>query len=193
MPTMKPRFHVVNNSLLAFATPIRQRQYADLDAFNAELAQRILALRDRDPGEQRSNAGGWHSGNTLLQTLGDPHGTRLGRMFLENVNAAFDLVVERTGPAPAKVSMESWANVNARGDSNVAHIHPGSAWSGVYYVAADAAPDAGGELVFSDPRTAALMRPHPFNPFLATNGVTVTPKPGLLVVFPSIVFNTVKV
>jgi uncharacterized protein (TIGR02466 family) len=190
---MKARFHAVNNTLLAFATPIRQRQYADLDDFNAELAQRILALREREPGERRSNAGGWHSGNTLLQTLGEPLGTRLGRMFLENVNAAFDLVAERTGPPPAKASIEAWANVNTRGDSNVAHIHPGSAWSGVYYVAASSAPDAGGELVLSDPRTAALMHPHPFNPFLSTNGVTVTPKPGLLVVFPSFVYHSVNV
>lgn len=185
----KARLHIASNTLLAFATPIHQRRYAGLEGFNAELKAKILALRDRSPGVQVSNVGGWHSETNLLQTLGDPHASRLGQMFVECVRAAFESVVEPGTPFPSEHSMEAWANVNLRGDTNATHIHAGCPWSGVYYVATDA--DAAGELEFTDPRTHALMVTHPLNPFHTTNSIRVAPAPGMMVVFPSFLYHGV--
>jgi len=54
-------------------------------------------------------------------------------------------------------------------------------------------PDAGGELRFTDPRTAALMLTHPLNPFHATNNVRLRPQSGMVVVFPSFLYHAVDV
>jgi uncharacterized protein (TIGR02466 family) len=189
---MKPRFTTVKNTLLAFATPIRQHGYTNVESLNTELSKRILAMRDQSPGERKSNIGGWHSNGKLLTALGEPYGAQLGRMFVENVNAAIEVVAEPTKPRPAQLTIEAWANVNTRGDSNVSHIHPGCAWSGVYYVATGP-KDAGGEIVFTDPRTAALMSPHPLNPFPVNNSVTVYPQPGMMIVFPSFLYHRVGI
>jgi uncharacterized protein (TIGR02466 family) len=190
---MKPRLLNVQNTLMAFATPIRQTQYDKLQEFNADLAKRILTLRGQSVGEKHSNVGGWQSDDKLLQTLGEPYATQLARMFLENVYAIMDQMVETTAPRPAQFSVEAWANVNERGHSNVGHIHPGCPWSGVYYVTTDTGPEAGGQIVFTDPRTAALMFKHPFNPFPAGESITATPRPGMMLVFPSFIYHDVLV
>src|SRR5204863_255086 len=63
------------------------------------------------------------------------------------------------GPYPGHFAVtwigNMWANVNRSGHGNEYHSHPGSYWSGTYYVddggiAAD--PSLGGELEFLDPR-----------------------------------------
>jgi uncharacterized protein (TIGR02466 family) len=189
---MRPRFTEINETILAYPTPIRRHRYPNLQEFNRELTDRILALRDRSPGKKISNIGGWHSDSQLLQTLGEPYAGQLGRMFMENVREAFSVVAEAADPLPDTVSIEAWANVSQRGDSNVAHIHGGCPWSGVYYVASDSGPGIRGNLVFTDPRTAALMVVHPYNPFKGANSISLAPEPGLMVVFPSFLYHSVE-
>ena len=188
--TMKARLTTVKSTLLAFATPIHQVRYDGLGEFNAEVGRRILALREQSPGQQNSNQGGWQSEKDLLSKLGEPYGTQLARMFVENVRAAMESVVELTEPAQEKLSMDAWANVNLRGNSHALHIHPGCPWSGSYYVAAE--PNSAGEIYFIDPRTSALMNNHPLNPFNATNHISIAPAPGMMLVFPSFVFHGVR-
>ncbi len=180
----------LGNTLLAFATPIHQARYERTDDFNAQLAQRILALRDASTGVTRSNVGGWHSDADVLARLGEPFGTQLGKMFAECVRAAVLAMVDQIEPWPDTIKMDAWANVNESGDWNSPHIHPGSPWSGVYYVATEG--DAGGEIVLTDPRTAALMCSHPLNPFTATNQVTMAPAAGMMLVFPAFVYHSVR-
>jgi uncharacterized protein (TIGR02466 family) len=189
---MRPRFIEVNQTILAYPTPIRRHLHAGVQEFNRELAARILELREHAPGKRLSNVGGWHSDDQLLQTLGEPYAGRLARMFMDDVREAFAAVTEAEEPLPATVSIEAWANVNTRGDTNVPHIHGGCPWSGVYYVACDTGPAAGGGLVFADPRTAALMVVHPYNPFKGANHITLTPEPGVMVVFPSFLYHGVQ-
>ena len=47
-----------------------------------------------------------------------------------------------------------WANVSPRYAFNRVHTHPGSAWSGVYYVHA---PEHSGKIYFQDPRPQAQV------------------------------------
>ena len=46
-----------------------------------------------------------------------------------------------------------WANVNRYKDYNIAHIHPGTDWSFVYYVKT---PKDSGNLTFLDPKYAKI-------------------------------------
>src|SRR5687767_1955151 len=113
---MKPRLASVEETVLAYPTPIRRHLYKDVEALNRELAAKILAMRDSSPGEQRSNIGGWHSDGRLLHSLGQDLGGRLAGMFVENVRATMMSVAELDGPLPGEVGVEAWANVNVKGN-----------------------------------------------------------------------------
>ena len=186
---MNSKLSSIKDTLLAFPTPIHQARYDDVEELNADVGQRILALRAKSPGLQRSNLGGWHSEMTLLRDLGEPHGSRLGRMFVESIQALLGNLFDGVEGLPTRVNVDAWAIVNETGHSNQPHIHPGCAWSGVYYVAIE--EGQGGEIYFQDPRTEAVMCPHPYNLLRTSNLVTVAPSPGLLLVFPSFVYHGV--
>src|SRR4051812_22838251 len=110
--TMRAKLASVEQTVLAYPTPIRRFVYGDIEQFNSELATRILAMRDASPGLQRSNVGGWHSDAQLLHQLGQELGGRLAKMFVENVRAAMMAVAELDAPLPEQVAIEAWANVN---------------------------------------------------------------------------------
>lgn len=85
-----------------------------------------------------------------------------------------------------KLALDSlWINVMDKGAVHAAHIHPHAVISGTYYVTV---PDKAGAIRFEDPRLAMLMaapakkaRAKPANrPF-----VSVTPKPGMLLLWES--------
>jgi uncharacterized protein (TIGR02466 family) len=186
---MKPKLKSDGDTLLAFPTPIHQARYNGVGELNAEVAKRILALRTKSAGVQKSNIGGWHSEATLLQDLGEPYGSQLGRMFVESVRALLGNLFEGMEALPTRVNVDAWAIVNEAGHSNQPHIHAGCAWSGVYYVAVE--PGMGGEIYFQDPRTEAVMCPHPYNLLGTAALVTLAPSPGLMLVFPSFVYHGV--
>ena len=186
---MKPKLKSDGDTLLAFPTPIHQARYNGVGELNAEVAKRILALRTKSAGVQKSNIGGWHSEATLLQDLGEPYGSQLGRMFVETVRALLGNLFEGMEALPTRVNVDAWAIVNEAGHSNQPHIHAGCAWSGVYYVAVE--PGMGGEIYFQDPRTEAVMCPHPYNLLGTAALVTIAPSPGLMLVFPSFVYHGV--
>jgi len=186
---MKSKLKSAGDTVLAFPTPIHQARYNGVGELNAEVAKRILALRTKSAGVQKSNIGGWHSEATLLQDLGEPYGSQLGRMFVESVRALLGNLFEGMEALPTRVNVDAWAIVNEAGHSNQPHIHAGCAWSGVYYVAVE--PGMGGEIYFQDPRTEAVMCPHPYNLLGTAALVAIAPSPGLMLVFPSFVYHGV--
>jgi len=186
---MKSKLISAKDTLLAFPTPIHQAHYDNVEELNAEVGRRILTLREKSPGVQKSNLGGCHSEATLLQGLGEPYGSRLGRMFVESIQTLLGNLFEGVEALPTRVNVDAWAIVNEAGHSNQPHIHPGCAWSGVCYVAIESG--LGGEIFFQDARTEAVMNPHPYNLFGASALVNIAPSPGLLLVFPSFVYHGV--
>lgn len=190
--SLKSRPIRLNETLLAFGTPVYIKLHEDAGEMNEGLKQFVLDDRRKHPGEVASNQGGWHSSRDLLRRLGNPHAPRLEQMFLEGIRAALSTIADGA-EFNGQAAIDAWANVNERGDWNHGHIHPHSPWSGVYYVATDVGQGAGGELRFTDPRTAALMLNHPLNPFHATNNVRLRPQPGMMVVFPSFLYHAVDV
>ena len=176
-----------------FATPLAAVTLADHDALNAGLAERILARRRQEAGVAASNVGGWHSAE--FQSWSGPAGARL----LDAARQLADRLTLLDGPgglvrAPIKWRVTAWANVSGAGDANRAHGHPGAFWSGVYWVddgGADADEAVGGLFEMADPRG---LLPVMYAPSLryavdgcddAGSARTLTPKAGLMILFPS--------
>lgn len=174
-----------------FATPVAALELPDADARNRELAEIILTRRDAVPSVQASNAGGWHSDRELTEW----GGPRVREILSAARSVADQLVANPEGETvspPWKVW--AWANVNGPGDSNLCHYHPGSFWSGTYYVddggcATD--PTLGGEFEMLDPRGPGPAMYAPTLKFAGEDGASVgnaeqiRPRPGLLFLFPS--------
>ncbi len=181
-----------------FATPVAAIQLPDAAARNASLAAAILRRRAETGSEQASNAGGWHSDRDIAEWGGEA-----AREVLAIArSAASQLTADRQGrPVRPAWTMQAWANVNGPGDSNICHYHPGSVWSGTYYVddggcASDHA--LGGEFEMLDPRGPGPGMYAPALKFAGEDGQSVgsgeviRPYPGLLFLFPSWLYHQVR-
>lgn len=176
-----------------FQTPLAAVTLADHATLNAALARRILARRQQEPGVAASNIGGWHSAE--FQSWSGPPGAQL-------LGAARTLVDRLTltdtpsglGRTAINWRVTAWANVSGAGDANRAHGHPGAFWSGVYWVddgGADQDETLGGLFEMTDPRG---LLPVMYAPGLryaiaecedAGAARTLTPKAGMMILFPS--------
>ena len=115
---------------------------------------------------------------------------------------ATQLTADREGkPVHPVWTLQAWANVNGPGDGNICHYHPGSFWSGTYYVADGGCaddPSLGGEFEMLDPRGPAAGMYAPALKFAGEDGnsvgsaETIRPRPGLLLLFPSWLYHQVR-
>lgn len=181
-----------------FATPVAAVLLPDAEARNAELEEIIARRRHEHPSVGASNIGGWHSSRDF-ETWG---GKRAEELLGFAREVATRMTSDREGkPVNPDWVVESWANINEHGDSNSCHYHPGSFWSGSYYVndggcAAD--PALGGEFEMFDPRGPAPMMHAPLLKFGGEDGLsagsaeTIRPRPGLLFLFPSFLLHAVR-
>ena len=181
-----------------FATPVAAVEMPGADRLNPQLAQTILKRRSETRSVQASNAGGWHSDRDILTWGGEPV-----RQIIEVAKGvATRLTADRDGkPLQPVWTVQAWANVNGPGDSNICHYHPGSVWSGTYYVedggcASD--PALGGEFEMLDPRGPGPGMYAPALKFAGEDGTsvgsaeTIRPRPGLLFIFPSWLYHQVR-
>lgn len=181
-----------------FATPVAALMLPDAEARNAELEEIILRRRAEHDSIGASNIGGWHSGRDLVQWG--------GKRIEEVLNVARNVVTQMTSDRDGEAVrpdwvVEAWANVNAAGDSNSCHYHPGSFWSGTYYVrdggCADD-PSLGGEFDMFDPRGPSPMMHAPSLKFAGEDGrsagsaETIRPRDGLMFIFPSFLLHAVR-
>jgi uncharacterized protein (TIGR02466 family) len=181
-----------------FATPVAAVEIPNAHSLNTELEHKILQRREQNPTVQASNAGGWHSDRDILTWGGKPIETIID--IAKGV--ASQLTADRAGaPMHPAWTVQAWANVNGPGDGNICHYHPGSFWSGTYYVndggcATD--PTLGGEFEMLDPRGPAPGMYAPALKFAGEDGAsagsaeTIRPKPGLLMLFPSWLYHQVR-
>ena len=180
-----------------FATPVVTLDVADAVAMNAELSATIGQREKTNPGTQHSNLGGWQS-DWEMDRWG---GAAAIKLLAIGRNTANRVTTDRHGNAVTiNWRANMWANVNRSGHGNEFHSHPGSFWSGVYYVddgGIDADPTLGGELEFMDPRGPG---PAMYAPQLAFGSAglsvganeTIRPRSGRLVMFPSWVLHQVR-
>lgn len=169
-----------------FSTYVHFCDLPDTDGMNAAMLERIRALKSADPrgvrGSNTRDLGGWHSENDL-------HKDPVFEPLRNAIGAMMGPVSDRLhlDPAFTLMLLEMWSIVNPPRSYNIAHLHPNSHFSGVYYIQA---PENSGNLVLLDPRIEARMLPlhHKWSaPVEQTFGpeVKVEPKPGRLVIFPS--------
>jgi len=171
---------------LTFGVPVMIQKVADAEPTTQALRRTILAREQASPGTNKSNADGWHSEETLL-SWPEPEIATLKRWIDDAVRRMCGLP---TRNRPNAVRLEyratAWANVNRHGQYNTIHVHPGSHWAVVYYIAVgDEEPghQFNGLLELRDPRPGATHGRLPG--FMFGRALTVRPQPGLLVVFPA--------
>jgi uncharacterized protein (TIGR02466 family) len=187
-----------------FATPLVVFDVPDAVALNVELRRAIEERVRTHPSTHKSNTGGWQS-SWDMDRWGGPGAIKLLAYArnLANRMTADQQGVAGQGPYPGHFAVtwigNMWANVNRSGHGNEYHSHPGSYWSGVYYVddggiAAD--PSLGGELEFLDPRgpVPLMNAPHLRMAGHLSAGSTerVRPQAGRLVMFPAWVMHQVR-
>jgi uncharacterized protein (TIGR02466 family) len=163
-----------------FAVPLAMVRDLVPPALDAELAAWVLAERERSPGLQRSNEGGWHS-LADLPARGVPALDRLFQAVVEQLQQ-LQASLGRGPDYRARFALQAWATVMERGDYVSVHDHADAHWSAIYYV------DAGdGE----GPASGRISWINPIGPARAMPGVDLvpatfacTPRSGLLVLFP---------
>jgi uncharacterized protein (TIGR02466 family) len=179
-----------------FSTPIVISDVPDAAALNAELRRVIEQRRKSHPGTQHSNLGGWQSTWDMDRWGGAP--------AIKLLAIARNTASRDDGSRGKPVSIAWRANMwptSTRADMATSSSHPGSFWSGVYYVddggiAAD--PSLGGELEFMDPRGPGPAMYAPQLAFAMPGGLsvganeTVHPKAGRLVMFPAWLLHQVR-
>ena len=171
---------------LTFGTLLLRRRITSLLSRHTELAELAIAMRAKETGIVRSNAGGWHSSGNLFAEK-----NAAVAELAEHVHAASKHIsilarqLNKTDVA-FRETLHGWFNVNDKYDYNIAHYHPGTTWSGVYYIqVGQDHPDhpLAGQIEFVDPRTRCEIGP---NYGVSHAGVVrIKPEPGWLLVFPS--------
>lgn len=168
-----------------FATPMLRWHAPDAETLNDGLKAVILARRADGPEARASNVGGWQSQPDFLD-LAEPCVIALRRHIVGLMRHVMALPADGDASrVDGRLGVTGWANVNGAGDFNRVHDHPGSHWSGVYYVSLGQ-PDPGSELngaiEFLDPRPSANQ---PIPGYRAGSAMAVPPAAGEFILFPS--------
>ena len=154
----------------------------------AKVEDECFKLKELDKGRTVSNAHGWQSndidfGHNCGYHL--PYTSHLKHIIGEMVNTIGD----RFNFYPLKLS-NMWFNVNYPGCYNISHVHPGSVFSGVFYI--NCPQNSGNLLLHRDVRFMDYMHGSFKEEVPATASTwSLKPKPGHLVVFPSYLLHSV--
>ena len=184
------------------ATIMTDPEFADqtyIEPVTPEYVELILEREKADAtAVQKSNAGGWHSRSDLMNWP-EPPLAKLREWFVEATNAMVEATVKLTSaggvsrPFTGSLQFVAWANVIRKGHYHRIHNHPGSSWSGVYYV--DAGQDAPGQPLSG---VLELLDPRPFTEMVFTPGepfgqkAIVRPRSGGMVIFPGFLYHFVN-
>ena len=121
--------------------------FKDKDRFNSELIKAINKYKKNEDSIEKSNKGGYHSLLDIHLKSIDVF-NELNNRILDVVNG---IIIEGDYKHLDKIEELSsmWFIVNKKNDYNTNHMHPGSWFSGAYYVKV---PDNESKyLVFEDP------------------------------------------
>lgn len=155
-----------------FPTVISVARFPRAESLNPIFERLIVARFERDKLSKTQTTDDLHE-EPELAPLVDFFNEQLVQRF-----AAFKV-------ADARFEITScWGNIQQRGDALRYHSHSNSFLSGSYYVRC---PNNCGDLEFLDPRATGFrfdLEVTEMNPFNA-EAFSVTPKPGMLVLFPS--------
>ena len=169
-----------------FPTMIYIKDFPDSEKLNKYLEPKIIQWSQQDKGEQKTNAGGWHSSTDMNRKEEyNPLTRELFNMQEE--------IYQKEKLSRKPVCGNMWANINGPGNFNRPHLHPNSLFSGVYWIKT---PQKSGNLMVYDPRPGVqLTMPNrkegKWSPELWRE-VHYEPKAGRCIMFPSWLWHEVK-
>lgn len=175
-----------------FSSPVFILLDKTFDEHIEQLLEEVYAWRETEVAQGnllvRSNQGGWHSDVKIFDRK-EPGISRLCKLVLNSVNKCTKSIAPAFTLEDKAMQGEGWVNINGIHDYNVPHDHPGYTWSVVYYakVPEKKQNSRSGSIEFLDPRTSVAA----FAPDLAKSTEyfspkkTLSPKDGMLLVFPS--------
>ena len=180
-----------------FATPLLVFSIPNHERINKELREAILKREASSLPEPDHEVVGWSSPHdmSMMQWAGKAMEELLGPVIEVATQATefSERAPDLTGSHPRWQVVETWANVQRKGGTNSVHPHPGTFWSGVYYVdVGDIGTDegTGGELLLFDPRGCLATMLAPFLRYAmaelhdAGKSIAFTPEAGKCVLFP---------
>ena len=175
---------------MAFASPVLRFQIPNSEALNATLVEESLAMREQSAGMKRSNRQGWHSDTDLMERT-EPGLSKLASIIRNCTNSASKAIAPQFDASKHKLVASGWININPQHGYNVPHRHIGAGWSGCYYVTVPKADDGpSGSIEFVSP----VVVPRELKVFNATcykDNLTMKPKAGDLLMFPSYLMHWV--
>tara|TARA_B100000287_G_scaffold266424_1_gene250578 strand:+ start:803 stop:1459 length:657 start_codon:yes stop_codon:yes gene_type:complete len=174
-----------------FPVKIFTKVLLDSESNRLEIIDECYRLRDKNNnGIKRSNFGGWHSENNLIQ---NKVFDKLHNNIIETINK--DINVNYYKNLNNKVFTKefissSWVTINNNSDFNMPHTHEGSWLSGVFYIKLPDNYKQAGDILFQDP---IQQRKHEiwYHKMENGNGRSFTPELGRLVLFPSWLWHQV--
>jgi len=179
----------ISDLSLIFPTPVWTAIVPNYELINEKIYNYIKALRSLDlKGKKVSNLIGWHSQNFNLKDA-EP------KSFIKSISPVLNESLTDMGWDLLKNELKitgMWTIINPTNASNARHIHSNNFISSAYYVKA---PKDSGDIVFYDPRSANVIRSPIISSLNKLNSTTftVTPKEGLLVLFPSYLHHSVNI
>ena len=169
-----------------FPTMIYIKDFPDSEKLNKYLEPKIIQWSQQDKGEQKTNAGGWHS--TTNMNKKEEYNPLTRELFIMQ-----EEIYQKEKLSRKPVCGNMWANINGPGNFNRPHLHPNSLFSGVYWIKT---PQKSGNLMVYDPRPGVqLTMPNrkegKWSPELWRE-VHYEPKAGRCIMFPSWLWHEVK-
>lgn len=171
-----------------FPTSVWYRQLENSGDLNFGIVGALNDRRRTDPeGDAISNKNGWQSSKKLHEE--EEFSVIAG--IVEQAVAEIARFLKAKDTVRPRVT-HCWGNVNELGSYNVAHTHPNSFLSAVYYVTV---PPESGDIVFYDPRVQMDGMRLPVTEVSAFTAPEVgyQPKPGMLLLFPSWLQHRVEI
>ena len=169
-----------------FPTIIYIKDIPNALQLNQYLEQKIIQWSQQDKGEQKTNAGGWHSKTNMNQK------EEYNPLTIELFNMQYE-IYEKEHLALKPVLGNMWANINYPGNFNRPHLHPNSLFSGVYFIKT---PQKSGNFMIYEPRPGVQYtmpnRKEVKLPPELWREVQYEPVAGRCIMFPSWLWHEVK-
>ena len=175
--------------LKAFPTPIHKIDIDNYPQVKERMTKFVYGEYEKNPeGRLISNRGGWQSPlyhgndtNVLMTMLQHAVSGYLGRSRLFKKGLKFYFV-------------NSWININKKGDYNVMHIHSGCELSGIFYLKI---PPNSGILCFDSPHVFADYEFACYSEEFRSqdcvrNHHSIEPKEGRMILFPPYLYHRVE-
>tara|TARA_Y100000004_G_scaffold122007_1_gene137165 strand:- start:3698 stop:4291 length:594 start_codon:yes stop_codon:yes gene_type:complete len=144
---------------------------------NEVMYKKIKELQSKTDTVYLSNLGGFQSATDRYDMMTtDPVFQPLRNLILHVIEKELNFKAK-------KFEVDRmWCNVNTRDDFNMIHSHGQFQFSGAYYVRA---PKDSGQIVFRDPRPAAITNEYVTSQFNGGEVYRIEPEEGKLLIFPS--------